>query len=110
MGRSKSVLKWLMQEFSPDAVPYQVQDAIKDRDGDAACGVDWPNIRLMLNNLDELYFSDLSLSDLYCQIAHMSDRFDSLPDTVEQHREDFTEHARLIESPTDEGIASTRTR
>jgi hypothetical protein len=89
-----------------------VQDAIKDRDGDAACGVDWPNIWLMLNNLDELCFSDLSLSDLYGQIAHMSDRFDSLADKVEQHREDFTKHwsARLIESPTDEGIASTRTR
>jgi hypothetical protein len=84
----KAVLRWLMHEFSPDAEHWAVQKAIEDRDGVPACGVDWPNIRLMLNNLGELYFTDLSLRDLYGQIRHYSNRFDSLANKVERQRKD----------------------
>ena len=84
----KCALEWLIHEFSPDAADFEVQDAIEDRKGVAACGVDWSGIRLMRNNLGELYFSDLDLADLYGQIAHMCDRFGRLADKVEQARED----------------------
>jgi hypothetical protein len=84
----KAVLRWLIREFSPATKHWTVQKAIEDRSGDAACGAAWPEIRLMLNNLSELYFSDLCLKDLYDQIRHYSDRFDSLSDKVERHRED----------------------
>jgi hypothetical protein len=44
--------------------------------------------------LGELYFCD-ELRDLYGQIAHMSDQYDSLGDKVEQHREDEEFEERL---------------
>jgi hypothetical protein len=84
----KAVLRSLIREFSPAAEHWAVQQAIEDRNGVADCGVAWPEIRLMLNNLGELYFTDLCLKDLYAQIRHYSDRFDSLADKVERQRKD----------------------
>jgi hypothetical protein len=78
-----------MREFGAEAVLWDVLEEIKDRRGDK-----WWNTRVMLRSLDEVYWCD-TLTDFYGQIAHMSDRYDSLADKVERLREDEEFEERL---------------
>jgi hypothetical protein len=83
------MLHWLMREFSPETIASEVQDIVTERVVDAVIVASRADIRLALDNLMELYASDISLGELANEITPMNDALhDSLADQVEHQRED----------------------
>jgi hypothetical protein len=80
----RRVLKTLIAHYGSQTVVAEVEVLIADCQGEVWPGMRWTDARCIINNLIELYYSDLSLSDLYGQVAHMNDRYDSLGDKVER--------------------------
>ena len=82
-----AVLGALVKEFKTDASVDEVKDAIVDREGRVA-GVDWSDVRQMLNNLMEVYEEECSdLGELYVIARASTDGASaSLAAEVEDHR------------------------
>ena len=82
-----AVLGALIVEFGTDASIDEVRDRITDREGRVA-GVDWSDVRQMLNNLMEVYEEECDgLGELYVIVRPSADgAHASLAAEVEDHR------------------------